>query len=285
MDVTPETILDVQFREKLRGYHPDDVDEFLKRVARTVEALEGRVREANQQALAAEQRAAQAAGVEESLQRTLVLAQRTADLAIQEGREEAAAIVAEARAEREAIVAEAEELRARLAAEAEADVRAELVRLHELRDVLQADVAALERYIDDERERVRDVLSEQIRLLDAGLPRQHPAPAVREVELPEPLGAPDPSAHDDEAGGAAGAPVGVEPATTEDAGAQPGPEAELAEDDHDEFIAELRRAITDEEPLGPSDHPLPQPHDEQFDILGGAGEEGGGFASRLRRRR
>lgn len=284
MDVSPETILDVQFREKLRGYHPDDVDEFLKRVARTVEALEERVREASQRALVAEQRVADAAGVEASLQRTLVLAQRTADLAIQEAREEAAAIVAEARAEREAIVAEAGELRARLAAEAEADVRAELVRLHGVREQLQADVAALERYIDDERERVRAVLSEQIRLLDEGIPPQRTAPEVHEVELPEPLGAPAPAAPAAEAGAGSGGPAGAgEQAEGVDAYA--GPESELVEEDHDEFIAELRRAITDEEPLGPSDHPLPQPHDEQIDILGGAGEEGGGFASRLRRRR
>jgi cell division initiation protein len=33
VDVSPQTIRQVEFREKLRGYHQDDVDEFLERVA------------------------------------------------------------------------------------------------------------------------------------------------------------------------------------------------------------------------------------------------------------
>ena len=28
MDVSPKTLREVEFREKLRGYHPEDVDQF-----------------------------------------------------------------------------------------------------------------------------------------------------------------------------------------------------------------------------------------------------------------
>jgi DivIVA domain-containing protein len=37
MDLTPQTLRDVEFREKLRGYHPDDVDDFLEEAAVALE--------------------------------------------------------------------------------------------------------------------------------------------------------------------------------------------------------------------------------------------------------
>ena len=48
--LTPEAILEVEFREKLRGYNPEDVDRYLEQIATGVRAL-------NAQLLAAEQRA------------------------------------------------------------------------------------------------------------------------------------------------------------------------------------------------------------------------------------
>jgi DivIVA domain-containing protein len=39
MDLTPQTLREVEFREKLRGYHPDDVDDFLEKVAVAVGEL------------------------------------------------------------------------------------------------------------------------------------------------------------------------------------------------------------------------------------------------------
>src|SRR5687767_10435120 len=105
MDLTPQSITAdsvkaVQFREKLRGYHPDDVDAFVAAVAVAVEQLEQRARVAESQAAELESRSTATNDAEDSLRRTLVLAQRTADLAIQEAREEAARVLAEVHEQR-----------------------------------------------------------------------------------------------------------------------------------------------------------------------------------------
>src|SRR6187431_706272 len=99
MDVTPQVINEVEFHQRMRGYDPDEVDDFLERVAAAVEELHDRVRQAEQRAAAAERSAPAAAGRTaertlaasaapsgkgddtESIRRTLVLAQRTADAA------------------------------------------------------------------------------------------------------------------------------------------------------------------------------------------------------------
>ncbi len=86
MDVSPEVLRDVEFREQWRGYSPDEVDSYLERLAMVVEQLEERLRAADERAARAEQRAQEASGAERDLRRTLVLAQRTADAAVEEAR-------------------------------------------------------------------------------------------------------------------------------------------------------------------------------------------------------
>src|SRR4029079_1716146 len=88
MDVSAQTLREVEFREKLRGYHPDDVDEFLERVAAGIEYLQNRLRQATERAQRAEARAAESTEGDDALKRTLVLAQRTAEMAVQEARQE-----------------------------------------------------------------------------------------------------------------------------------------------------------------------------------------------------
>src|ERR1700733_108540 len=109
MDVSPKTLREVEFREKMRGYHPEDVDQFLERVAAGMEVLQDRLRQAMERAQRAEQAAAEAGGTDDTLRRTLVLAQRTADLAVQEAREQAARILAGAEQQAEGVLADAEE--------------------------------------------------------------------------------------------------------------------------------------------------------------------------------
>jgi len=53
MDLTPQTLREVEFREKLRGYHPDDVDDFLEDVAVSLEGLLARLNAAEAAAEAA----------------------------------------------------------------------------------------------------------------------------------------------------------------------------------------------------------------------------------------
>jgi DivIVA domain-containing protein len=108
MELTPKVFRDVQFREKLRGgYHPEDVDEFLEQAAVGVEALQDQLRQATERAQRAEQAATEASATDETLKRMLLMAQRTADQAVNEARQEADRSLADARQEAERLVGDA----------------------------------------------------------------------------------------------------------------------------------------------------------------------------------
>lgn len=124
MDVSPKTLREVEFREKMRGYHPEDVDQFLERVAAGIEVLQDRLRQAIERAQRAEQAATEAGGNDDALRRTLLLAQRTADLAVQEGREQAARIVAAAEQQAHSTLTESEQRAQTMLSEAEQSVHA-----------------------------------------------------------------------------------------------------------------------------------------------------------------
>src|SRR5687768_5900062 len=119
MDLTPQVINEVEFSMARRGYDPDQVDEFLEKVAVAVGELTERLAELRERVATAERRADEAerraaeqpervvaaapvptpspsaaavsAAAEaelETLKRTLLLAQRTADAAVREAQEE-----------------------------------------------------------------------------------------------------------------------------------------------------------------------------------------------------
>jgi cell division initiation protein len=267
MELTPESIRDVRFRQALRGYNPEDVDAFITRVVeafgetrKTVAALEAR-------ALEAESRTGDASDIEESLRRTLVLAQRTADLAIKEAQDEAAKLLADAEERRDEIVAEADELKSQLVAEAEDDVREERERLHAERDALERDVESLQAYLALERERLRIYFAEQLRRVEEGVPGVQ-APPVIETAV---AGRSDAAREDV---------VVVEDPPVAD----PPLGGDVEANADDPFLAELRRAVTDTEPLGPRDDEEPVPaaaRNDGSDMFEEA-DSGGRF---LRRRR
>src|SRR6516164_8596340 len=118
MDVSPKTLREVEFREKMRGYHPEDVDHFLEEVAAGLEVLQDRLRQTVERAQRAE-----AEGSDETLRKTLILAQRTADMAVQEAREQAARILAGAEQQAQAMLADAEERGRRIHEDAIAESR------------------------------------------------------------------------------------------------------------------------------------------------------------------
>ena len=183
MDVSPQAIRDVEFREKLRGYHQDDVDEFLERVAAGLEILHERLRVANERAERAEQQVGESREDDSSLRRTLVLAQRTADLAVREANEQAATILASAESRAAALVDSAVEEARRLADEAHSLLRSDVERLESARSRLRQDVERLLRYIDEQRSRAKAVLADAARNLDDSVPPPAPAPVLHEVDL------------------------------------------------------------------------------------------------------
>lgn len=213
MDVSPRTLREVEFREKLRGYHPEDVDEFLERVAAGLEILQERLRQATERAVRAEQRAAETTEGDDAMRRTLVLAQRTADLAVQEAREQAARLLSEAEGQSQAVRAEAAEHARRTIEDATREAWAQVRTLEAARDDLRGEIAGLERYLEEERMRLRALLNETLRKVDESIPSLSPPPAPEPVDL-----------------------TGVQPAESV-------PEQRVADE---AFYAELRMAVDDE---------------------------------------
>src|ERR1700726_3925352 len=151
MDVSPKTLREVEFREKMRGYHPEDVDQFLERVAAGIEVLQDRLRQAIERAQRAEQAANEAGGTDDALRRTLLLAQRTADLAVQEAREQAARILAGSEQQAQGLLADAEERAQRAQDDALVETKSELSKLEASRQHLQEEVDGLTQWVDEHR--------------------------------------------------------------------------------------------------------------------------------------
>jgi DivIVA domain-containing protein len=98
MDELSPLFQEIEFHERFRGYDPDEVDAYVDRVAQAAALVHGRLAELHLRVEAAESRetVAPAAEAEETLTRTLVLAQRTADAAVAEAREEAERLTSDA---------------------------------------------------------------------------------------------------------------------------------------------------------------------------------------------
>ena len=189
MELTPKLLTDdVDFRIALRGYDKDEVDDFLERVAVAVGQLQEQLSSAVDRARKAEARAQQvqasppkveapaesptvatgegADELNEELRRTLVLAQRTADAAIREAREEAARITTEADEQRTRTLESASAESQRASDEAKGRLLAELAELEAVRNGLQADITVLDRHLGEHRAKVRETVQVLRRLVD-----------------------------------------------------------------------------------------------------------------------
>ena len=269
--LTPEAILEVEFREKLRGYNPEDVDRYLEQIANGVRALNAELAAAEQRAAASEARATTEVDPESAAARTLVLAQRTADAAIAEAQAEAARIVDEA-------LRDVNERRE----QAELDTTAEIHRLHALREQLAGEVEALQSWLDGEREKLRATLAETLAQLETAGPVLAPVPAMEPVDLPPP-----PAAVVVDEPAQPAAPVAL-PVTDDIVAAPAEEEVVSGAGEGDAFIAELRRAVVDDRPLGPREDDaevdVSDPF-EEFIRYAADDDEPRGLTSRLRRRR
>lgn len=213
MDVSPQSIREIEFREKLRGYNQDEVDEYLERVAAGVEILQERLREATERAVRAEQQSREVFDGDDALRRTLGLAQRTADLAVQEARDQGARMVEAAQEQALSIVEEGREQARCLADEAQSQIWADVGRLEAAREQLRQDVAALAQYLEAERERAEAALLEAAANLRQAVRGASPPPDLHRLDLSAvrswgPPAAVRPPSDEQEAGGTDG-PLGA----------------------------------------------------------------------------
>lgn len=203
MDISPQQIRTAEFSTTRKGLDPDEVREFLERVAGELErsqnqstAMEARARAAvaRLQELS-EGAAAQAPTPEpvaepepepmatvgpseaETISRTLLLAQRTADSTIAEAEADAERLRSEADAAAATTVEAARKSAERLTEEAREEARrageqerqaiaSEVDALKARRDFLVSDVEHLETFLVDERSRLREAASSLIELTE-----------------------------------------------------------------------------------------------------------------------
>jgi cell division initiation protein len=206
---TLETLRTVEFRLGLKGYNVDEVDEYLEKAAVEAEAMYEQLRQAQERLRSASERisqlesqrheqpaplaAAPAADpvADESLARTLLLAQRFVDQAKRESEAEAAAIVAQAEGRARAALEQAEERAREMATESEHRLREEVTRLEGLRGQLASDVENMARHLESERTRLRSALSEVLKWVEDNV---QPAASLmatrpRQVDVPKPASA------------------------------------------------------------------------------------------------
>jgi DivIVA domain-containing protein len=183
----PQTILEtlrtVEFRLGLKGYNVDEVDEYLEKAAVEAEAVQEQARQANERLRQATERIAQlerevreapaappapveAAVSDDTLQRTLVMAQKFVDQTKRESEAEAADVLAQAEARARSVVSQAEEQARQLSTDAERRLREDVTRLEGMRGQLAADVENMARHLESERNRLRSSLADVLKWVD-----------------------------------------------------------------------------------------------------------------------
>jgi DivIVA domain-containing protein len=182
MEMSPQRVRSAEFKTVRKGADPDEVRVFLNDVADELEraqnqsaAMEARARAAVARlqevsdAGAAAAPASVDASVEEAetISRTLLLAQRTADTTVAEARGEAARIVRAASDEAATTLDSTREMAAQLLDEARVEARrvgemerlalaSDVDALKARRDFLESDVQQLELFLTDQRNRLRE---------------------------------------------------------------------------------------------------------------------------------
>ena len=188
-----DSLRTVEFRETLKGYHRDDVDEYLEKAAVEAEGLQEQLRQSGERLRQAAERISQletqleqqpapvvrndASVPDDTLQRTLLLAQKFVDETKADSEAQAARIIAEADAKARQVTEQAQSQASRVAAESEQRLREEIARLEDSRGRLAREVETMNRHLEGERSRLRTALSEILRWVDENVqPGTSPEP-------------------------------------------------------------------------------------------------------------
>ncbi|MEP6659976.1 MAG: DivIVA domain-containing protein [Acidimicrobiales bacterium] len=202
MELTPQQFIEAEFSEVRRGFDRDEVDAFLVKAAKGVEAMQKRIAEL--EAELAHPRPESPS--DETIGRTLKLAQRTADDLVAEARREADALITEAGREaedargdatREAsrTLDDAHVRAAQVLAEAEAEARAaseelrtrlrsEVAALEEARNRLRSEITLLEQHLAARRDSLIEA-ADNLRVLAGETLSGEPVPELAPLELPD----------------------------------------------------------------------------------------------------
>jgi DivIVA domain-containing protein len=202
MDVTPQELRGSEIKDSWRGYDRDEVDDLLERAAVTIEGLTQKLQDTASRPVAAAAPVATAAPAEvplpssrddaDMLQRTLLLAQRAADDAVNEAQARARQLLDESEAKAQSLVSDAEATARRIAEGERRRLEAEIQDLSMRREQLRADADALDAYASGYRDRLRAAIEADMANLGGAVEPPSPRPELHEVEVP-PAPAPDPA--------------------------------------------------------------------------------------------
>lgn len=185
MEITPRELRDVEIREAFRGYSRDEVNELLERAAATLDAADERVRQMSERLNTAQSETGHTRETEDILHRTLLLAQRAADEAVNEAAAKARQMVDDAEIQSRRLIADAEADARRRGESERRRLEEEILDLATRRDTLLADVEALSRFEADYRDRSVRALEADLAALRSRPPASPGArPEPSEVELP-----------------------------------------------------------------------------------------------------
>jgi DivIVA domain-containing protein len=161
MSLTPQDI-QRDFKERFRGYDPDEVDEHLSRLADRLVSLQDerdrmgeRIRELERSGSSNSGGSNGTLDSERLLKRTLIAAEQTADRVVSEAESEAERVVSDARRRADELLASARSAADREWREARDGA-----------DRVRRAVAHLRAFRDDYTERVRSAIAEQLAVLD-----------------------------------------------------------------------------------------------------------------------
>lgn len=181
MEITSKELREVEFRERLRGYDTTEVDEFLERVAVALDELHVKLKQTSDRMDRQAQR--DVPDDDDALRRTLLLAQRAADMAVREAKDEAAGMLDSAHSESETILGQAHESARRISSEAQRQLQEDVDQLKGIRDQLRTDVRTLADLLDNERHRLVDGLNGALKWVESNLSISPEADAHRAAPL------------------------------------------------------------------------------------------------------
>ena len=196
MDVTPQELRSSEIKDSWRGYDRDEVDDLLERAAVTIESLTQKLQEAASRPVPAAPQAAPAAAAPaevplpssredaDMLQRTLLLAQRAADDAVNEAQTRARQLLEESEAKAQSLVSDAEATARRIAEGERRRLEAEILDLSARREQLRADADALDAYATGYRERIRAAIEADLENLTGDIEPPTSRPEIHDVDLP-----------------------------------------------------------------------------------------------------
>ncbi len=192
-----DSLRTVEFRETLKGYHRDDVDEYLEKAAVEAEGLQEQLRQSGERLRQAAERISQLeaaleqqpapqpaepaepAVADDTLQRTLILAQQFVDQTRADAEAQAARTVAEAEASARLMTDKAQAAATQIASQSEQRLREEINQLEESRTKLNHQVETMSRHLEGERNRLRTALSDILRWVDENVQPAQSSPAAQ----------------------------------------------------------------------------------------------------------